>query len=255
MIQGCPQGSSLSGLNFSIYLNGIKAIISLCKFVFYCDDLVLYCTGKNIDEVNEKLQKDIDHLQDWCRKNNMKINIKKTKCMVFGSKHKDDKLNININNEILENVKNFKYLGITLNEKLSYTEHYEKVCKEMTSRMYMLQRYKKCFSPRWRHIFCTSLVISKLEYCLPIWGDLSTTKFNRINNILLRTEKLVISPSQIGKPSKVDRLEQLNWLMCNGNIFGTNLHSIHAFHSLRKGKVNERQDKRMTLFSPGLIPH
>jgi len=89
--------------------------------------------------------------------------------------------------------KSFKYLGLFLNPKLKYEEHYESVCKNMTKRIHMLKRQRKFFTPKWRHIFTTSLVISSLEYCLPIWGNtLSDGKMTRINNILLKAAKYIV---------------------------------------------------------------
>jgi len=121
---------------------------------------------------------------------------------------------ITIDQEVIENVGQFKYLGVWLTDNKNFDKHYQDACQKMTSRLYMLNRNKKCFSPRWKHIFATSLVISVLDYCLPVWGNLTDTKASRINRILLRTAKLVVAPKSYGKLSKINAVEQLNWLLC-----------------------------------------
>lgn len=78
MISGTPQGSSLSGVNFTMYLNDIPERLEQCKCIFYADDCVLCTSGESLEEIKDKLQKDLDNLDLWCNQNGMEINIAKT---------------------------------------------------------------------------------------------------------------------------------------------------------------------------------
>ncbi len=152
----------------------------------------------------------------WCSDNDMIINTNKTKAMLLKSRwlKPSDEMCLSLKKQTIENVNEFKYLGLVLNSTLDYENHYESVCKSMTARLFMLHRHKKAFTPKWRHTFATLLVISKLDYCLNIWGKMSNTKLKRINNILLRLAKLIISPRNRNKlKDKIIRVEQLNWLL------------------------------------------
>lgn len=121
----------------------------------------------------------------------MKINITKAQCMVFGNKIKneDTQLKLKISNQIIECVNEFKYLGIVLNTNLDFHSHFETTCKAMTARSYVINRYKKIFSPVWKNVFATSLVLSKLDYCITVWGNISKSKMKRLNSIILRLSK------------------------------------------------------------------
>jgi len=219
LIQATPQGSSLSGLNFTMYLNDIPEILQHSKCIFYADDLVLYVQGTTPQEIEEKLQQDLLRLQEWCEDNKMEINIPKTKSMFFEKHKSESELCLTLNTSPIEKVTEFKYLGLTLNAKLTFDNHYEKVCKNMTSRTHMLNRYKKYFTFKWRHIFATSLIHSLLDYCLPVWGNLKATKLTRINRIILRSAKLVILGKNRKKlKTKLDYIEQLNWLLCEERL-------------------------------------
>lgn len=191
------------------------------QFCYYADDLALYASGESAHEVQEKLQSDMDRLVEWCRINNMKINAAKTKCMVFKSNYcklDTSSFVINILDEHLETVSTFKYLGVILSEYMTFDQHYEEVCKKMTSRVFMINRYKKLFTAKWRSIFTTSLVVSVLDYCLPIWGNLSDTKTKRINRILLRAARQVVKAKSYNKLGKTEAIEQLNWLLCTERV-------------------------------------
>jgi len=81
--RGTPQGRSLSEMIFAMYINDIPNILRHCKSIFYADDLVLYASGKTEAKIQNLLQSDIENLLEWCRINKMKVNISKTKIMLF----------------------------------------------------------------------------------------------------------------------------------------------------------------------------
>lgn len=230
LISGCPQGSALSSVIFSLYLCDIPNELTNSKFIYYADDLALFTSASDTTEIKSKLQQDLNNLNNWCTKNNMKINVSKTKYMLFTSVRKKNEPNefiLEIDKQIVERVKSFKYLGVTLDETLNYEEHYNYVCKSMSARLYMLKRYKNYFTARWRHIFCTSLILSVLDYCLPVWGNVSQTKLERINKIIYRAAKLVVNPMTYGKCIGNDLIEHLNWLWAEERQYGYMLEFIY----------------------------
>ena len=52
----------------------------------YADDTVLLSNDSNIDKCRENLQRYLIIIADWCRSNKLSLDIKKTKCMLFGSR-------------------------------------------------------------------------------------------------------------------------------------------------------------------------
>ena len=70
---------------------------------------------------------------EWLKANRLTLNVKKTKYMVFGSKqklrHKPD-LNINIDGQKLERVEVMKYLGVHLDEHLTFSTHISEICRK-----------------------------------------------------------------------------------------------------------------------------
>ncbi len=74
LTQGAGQGSSLSGLLFSIYLNDLPEILKNSHSTLYCDDAAIYAHGATISEAAEKCQSDLHLLQNWADQNGMKIN-------------------------------------------------------------------------------------------------------------------------------------------------------------------------------------
>ncbi len=82
LTRGINQGSANGPLNFSLYINSISKVIS-CSYQIYADDIIIYTEGTTINEINLKLQLELENIMDWCKENKMSINFDKTKCMYF----------------------------------------------------------------------------------------------------------------------------------------------------------------------------
>jgi len=103
---GTSAGTSLGPLLFIIQIHDVPKDIRP-KFA---DDLVTIATEKDIDEIQTSLQSNTDLLVDWSQKEGMTINPDKTKVMVFGAK--EEEVCIKVKDTVLEQVKNYKYLGV-----------------------------------------------------------------------------------------------------------------------------------------------
>jgi len=167
------------------------------------------------------------------------MHVGKTKAMIF--KPKRQKCNcdfkIQVNGSDIENVAQFKYLGLELNSNLSFNNHYEKICKCMINRTYLLSRYKKYFNEKWRMIFATSLIMSLLEYCLPVWGKLSEYQLQRLNNIIIKVAKsVVLNKVKITRTteSKYEILEKLNWLTVEERLV------VYSVDFIKKNVINKK---------------
>jgi hypothetical protein len=210
--KGCPQGSSLSGLIYIIYVNDLEKELN-CNSISYADDATLYAHG-TIIEIQAILQHNLKKVISWASQVGMKINSMKTKCITFTPPKlkSNDKLVILVVNNIIEQVEEFKLLGIVFDSSLTFTTHFNTICKEMTSRMYLINRYKRFFSQKWTRIFCTSLVLSKLDYALPVWGNLCKSMYQRVDKIMFRLSSLVILQKSCKKSEMFNVFEKLDWL-------------------------------------------
>ena len=121
--KGVRQGCPLSPILFNIYVNEIFNLVNetnetniyldntKVNALMYADDLILLCENR------EGLQKLINKINDFCTERKLSVNTKKTKVMVFNRGNKLIKANMFCNTVLLENVKTFKYLGITVSAK------------------------------------------------------------------------------------------------------------------------------------------
>ena len=145
--KGVRQGDPLSPALFNVFLNDLftKLRSGNCDPVSlnntdqinalaYADDIVLLSTSK------EGLQKAIDITEQYCKTWKLKINQSKTKSMVFSRGNQKINTTFKVNGTNLENVKEFKYLGITVHKKsCSFTPTLKHFRTKATRALYSLK--------------------------------------------------------------------------------------------------------------------
>ena len=130
---GTPQGSSLSALLFIIYINDVVSYVNNSKILLYADDIVLYHSNSNVDALNTEIQADIDSISSYSTENKLNINIAKTKVLSFKLKSESDDPELKLYNQTIDKVNDFKYLGLVIDNKLSFKQHITDVTKKMNS--------------------------------------------------------------------------------------------------------------------------
>ena len=91
----------------------------------YADDAVLLVADPKADEIQVKLNRDINSAAKWLTAIILTIHIDKTKYMIFGSKQKlesIDKMQIMIGNEQHKQFKKYKYLGVWFDPNLNWND-------------------------------------------------------------------------------------------------------------------------------------
>ena len=78
IVCGVPQGSILGTLLFLIYVNDLNTCLTSTSDFLYADDTVLLCSGIDLDIVCHNMQRDLDHISNWCNYNKLTVNSKKT---------------------------------------------------------------------------------------------------------------------------------------------------------------------------------
>ena len=138
---GIPQGSSLSGTLFIIAIDSILKNVS--KFIgksLFVDDLRLSVTAFDLISAEKRLQKILNTLQKWCDETGFCFSAKKSKILIcHRKKRSNSQIKLTLNNQELECVTEFKYLGLILDSKLTWKPHVNYIKKETFSRVNLLK--------------------------------------------------------------------------------------------------------------------
>ena len=141
---GVPQGSCLGPLLYNIYCNDITELLSDCDVILYADDLVIHKSSDNINALSAYLNLTLDKLGDWCSYNKLSINPTKTKWMMFSNQRITLNPILSIQNQYIENVSEFKYLGFTVDNKLKHSSHIKTIKNNMTMYLRITKNLINC---------------------------------------------------------------------------------------------------------------
>jgi len=171
---GVPQGSILGPLMYVVFVNDIFNISHSVKCVLYADDTVIIVSGKTMYGLHLLAQYYFSLFSRWFALNNLCLNDSKTHFVIFG--YNDNKYNVLMfDNHIVQRVSNVRYLGIIIDEKLSWKLHIDSVCKKLSKGIGMM---KKCYSIFPKHCLLTiyySFILPHLQYGVEFWGSTCTT--------------------------------------------------------------------------------
>ena len=90
----------------------------------------IYISNKNLNHLYEFVNIDLKHLNDWFRANKLSLNVGKTHYMMISNSNTaiSDTLVLNIGDSVIERKSCVKFLGVYIDETLTWHEHI-KVCK------------------------------------------------------------------------------------------------------------------------------
>ena len=212
---GVPQGSILGPLLFLIFINDINMLNLASRLKLYADDTVVYNSNKDPQVAHDQLQKDLDTLVAWCNKNGLTINTKKTKGMIFGTKKQLRRTvlpKLKMKNQELNYVKTYKYLGIILDQSLSYNPHINETIKLTSHKVYQLSIIRKYLTKNAAITIYKSMILPYFDYGDVFLINANQQLLGKIQRIQNRGLKILLGreartrTSDVHLRSKVARL-------------------------------------------------
>ena len=143
-------------------------IIKLIKFADdSCIEGLISC---NTDQ--DLYFEEIDYFTNWCKENKLLLNTDKTKEIIFDFRSKPNPiLPVIIDNQPIEQVHSYKYLGVTIDSKLKWDIQATTIAKKINKRMFFLRKLNTFHVDQtFLNLFYTSTIQSIISFCIIAWG-------------------------------------------------------------------------------------
>lgn len=153
---------------FKLFTNDVGACLE-SNHLLFADDLKLYRVIKDKQD-SLILQRDLDNLYRWSMCNGLHMNGSKCFVITFSKAHNYYQHIYDINSETLQRTTLIKDLGITLDHKLSFLPHINKITGQAFKQLGFIIRHGREFSPATLRLLYFTYVRSCLEYGSSIWS-------------------------------------------------------------------------------------
>ena len=189
---GAPQGCCLSPILFCLYTNDCRSKHDVCSIIKYADDTVI--TGYLQNNNSSPYEDEVSDFVTWCNQNYLKLNVKKTKEMVFDFKKQPcDFAPIRVNDEVVELVGHYKYLGTIIDCKLTFKDQTDAMSSKANQRLYFLRKLKYFqVDNTILRLFYQSVIQSVLTFSIiGIYGLLSKESSRKLEKIVKAASRVI----------------------------------------------------------------
>ena len=207
-VKGCPQGGVLSPLLWSLVVDDLLENLHLLGFevIGFADDVVIIVRGKFDNIISERMQNALNYTHSWCIKEGMNINPSKTTIVPFTRRRNTSLRVLHLDKKPLEFAEEVKYLGLTLDRKLTWNAHVEQIIIKATSAFWTCKRtLGKSWGlrPKMIHWIYLAIVKPRITYASLIWWSKTkqTTTQTRFGK-LQRLATIAITGAMGSTPSK-----------------------------------------------------
>ena len=237
---GVPQGSILGPLLFILYINDMPSLLQNAKPVIFADDTTLFVSARNVESAFGLLKQDVDRLMKWFTVNKLSLNLKKTNYMLFttNSSIRQSSLQFRINDTLIDRVQSCKFLGVHIDEKLSWSDHVDHVCHKLRKSIGVLRKVSSVLDQSTLRTLYFTMMYPYLTYCHLLWGCTSVTNLTRIHRLQKKAVRIICKQPRLAhtlplfSETKIIDVNNLYKYLLALFTFKLSHHLLpHSFHS------------------------
>jgi len=156
-------------------------------------------------------------VMDWLTANKLALNISKTKYMLITNKHvSTESFVVNVNRNRIERTLTYRYLGVIVDEKLTWKEHCKQLCNTISKYVGVMYKVKHYVNNQALYMLYHSLINSRVQYGIIAWGKAASCHLQPISVVsnramrCLNTDKLLTNKvTTIHKMQKIIQLKDI----------------------------------------------
>ena len=212
ILSGVPQGSILGPVLFCIFINDLPSACKNSTPYLFADDGALY-----FDNINRgsylNIEQEMESIYQWLQANGMALNNSKTKFIIFDPHPDKDVVFVQVKNDltlVICECKSQKYLGLIVDNKLTFYDHIEYIKKKVSKRIGALYRSKTLLPLKFRKMFANALMLPQFDYLDIIWSKTFQYRLKELDILYKKVAKIALDVNV--KESSIEVYKNMAWL-------------------------------------------
>lgn len=142
--------------------------------------LTCFFSHKNPDVLLDTVNRELKNVHEWICSNKLSLNIQKTHGMLFSNSVSVLPGHISLDDNLIELVDSTKFLGLFIDNKLSWKKHIIYLCKLLARNVGVINKLKTCFPTDILLSLYSTLILPYLNYGILAWGNSSRLQLDKL---------------------------------------------------------------------------
>ena len=165
----------------------------MIKLLLYADDITMYVSGKDVNNLICAVNNELVIINNWFISNRLTLNLNKSSFTIFHSSKKSVSFDssLSINSSLLNMVTQIRYLGILMDEHLTWSKHISYIQNLIAKNIGVISRIRPFINTKIALLLYFSLIYPYLTYCNVVWASTYHSHLDRLNVLQKRIIRIV----------------------------------------------------------------